>query len=180
MNDSDKIKPKLKMDVEGGGTEALAVPEAKGCSRRHFVISTAVVAGSLVGSAAVTAASDSLTTRHEHHHSVSRHEPLIASALDCIKAAQLCREHCIAVIKTGDTMLIDCLDIVNDTIVACEALVSLAASDSKHLGEFASVCMNICRDCETECELHKDMHQECKNCMLSCRSCIEHLEKVAA
>ena len=142
-------------------------------SRRALLSSSLGLALALAAPASSQAAED-----HHHHHPV-KHKLLIESALDCIGTAQLCREHCLLVIRSGDNSLVDCLDAVNDTIAICETLVQLAASDSPHLAKYATVCIDVCKDCEEECRKHRAMHKECEDCMLSCQDCIDHLKKIA-
>ncbi|MCG8670639.1 MAG: four-helix bundle copper-binding protein [Pseudomonadales bacterium] len=127
------------------------------------------------------AASSSMTlaSNKEHKHHAPRNTSLIDAAMDCIQKGQLCRDHCIELVKQGNTKIADCLDVVTDTISMCQTLVQLTVSDSRHLKAFAKVCLEVCRDCEKECRVHKDMHEECKVCMESCMECIEQLEKIA-
>lgn len=146
--------------------------------RRKFLINSVALVAS--ASAANAFSANNNAGHDHHHHAASRHTELVDSALDCIKTAQYCRDHCIELIRTGDTTLIDCLDIVTDTISMCETLVQFSVSNNRHLQSFAKVCIEVCKDCEKECRLHKDKHKECKACMESCIACIEQLEKLIA
>ena len=146
-------------------------------SRRHFLAGSLGLAVAAAASAPVFAGAD----KHaHHHHGESQHADLVDSALHCIRESQFCRDHCIELIKTGDTTPSDCLDIVTDTIAICEALAQLSVSNNRHLRSFAAVCIDVCKDCEDECRKHKDMHEECRKCMESCTACIKELEKIAA
>ena len=146
-------------------------------NRRAFILGGVALAVSAAASTNLLAASDDHT---QHHHHASRNSDLINAAIDCVTQGQLCRDHCIELVKIGDTSIADCLDVVTDTISMCKTLTQLAISHSPHLKTFAQVCMNVCKDCEKECLVHKDKHKECKDCMESCAKCIEQLEKLVA
>jgi Cys-rich four helix bundle protein (predicted Tat secretion target) len=138
----------------------------------------------LAGAAAVTAtvatgnvfASDNT----HHHHGANPNTGLIDAALDCIKTGDACSDHCIALVKQGDTSIADCLNSVAETLPMCRALSKLASSESKHLYALAQVCISVCKDCEKECKVHQDKHVECRECMESCAACVKACEKIAA
>ena len=140
--------------------------------RRKFLRSAAVIAASAT-SATVLAAKET----HQHHQTNSS---LVDVALDCVKNGEVCKDHCIRLIKDGDTSIADCLSAVNDMLPVCSALARLAITESKHLKDYAKVCIAICKDCEKACEEHKDMHTACKACMESCAQCIKECKKIAA
>ena len=91
------------------------------------------------------------------------------------------REQAIARYAQARERLEDCLEAqsVQEMNVACSGLARLAALDSDHLGEFAAVCIAICKDCEAECRKH-EKHAVCKACADSCKACIAECEKIAA
>ncbi len=117
---------------------------------------------------------------HHHHHVSGDKAQLVDAAIDCVKNTIVCRDHCIELMKTGDTTLSECLDISNDTIAMCNTLTQLSSSNSDHLMAFAKISLAVCQDCEKECRRHKDKHQACKNCMESCSRCIDAIEKYMA
>jgi len=143
--------------------------------RRKFLRTAAVIAATAT-SATVLAAKD----EHQHHHHHQANSSLIDVALDCVKTGEVCKDHCIRLIKDGDTSIIDCLSAVNDMLPVCATLAKLAISESQHLKEYAKVCMAICKDCEKACKEHKDKHAACKACMESCALCIKECKKIAA
>lgn len=150
-------------------------------TRRSFMLNSLALVVTATAATNVFSSESAKGDHHHHHgHGSKQHKELVESALHCIQTAQYCRDHCIQLIKGGDTTLADCLQSVNDTIPMCETLVQLSTSNNRHLKSFAKVCIRVCRDCEKECEPHKDKHKECEDCMLSCRDCIEHLEKLIA
>lgn len=140
--------------------------------RRKLLASTAAVAASVAASGAFASA--------EHHHHKPAHAGLVETALDCIKTGEACTAHCLKLVKNDDNSIADCLSSVSEMMPMCRALATLASTDSKHLYDFAQVCMAVCKDCEEECAVHKDMHPECKVCMESCTACIKECEKLTA
>lgn len=96
---------------------------------------------------------------------------LVKAASDCVAVGQECLTHCLESLATGDKMMADCSKTVRDTIAACQGLIALAASKSKHLKEYAAVCAKICRDCEAACKKHAEHHEICKRCMEACAHC---------
>ena len=138
----------------------------------------------LIGATAMTAALATGTTfaasGHKHHHASNRNTGLIDTALDCIKSGQACNDHCIELVKSGDTSIADCMSSVSEMLAACTALSQMASYQSKHLAALAKVCIAVCEDCEKECSKHEKKHAECKACAESCRDCIKACEKVAA
>lgn len=146
-------------------------------SRRTFISRTLAALATLP---VAHAFAESKHGSHHHHHAPNRHSDLVNAALHCVKTAQYCRDHCIELIKAGDTSMSDCLEAVTDTVSMCETLVHLAVADNRHLKDFARVCIKVCKDCEQECEPHKEKHKECKDCMESCIACIEQLEIIVA
>ena len=109
----------------------------------------------------------------------AKHARIINTALDCVKAGEVCLDHCLTELAKGNKMLGECAKRVEDTIPMCEALAKLAAQDSRHLKALANVCIAVCEDCEKECLKHAKHHAECKACAESCRDCINACKKVA-
>jgi len=139
----------------------------------------------LLGATAVTAALASgasfASSEHEHHHhGANSNTDLIDAALDCVKKGEACNDHCIELVKSGDTSIAECLDTVSVMLPMCSTLSKLASAQSKHLAEFAKVCIAVCEDCEKECKKHEDKHAECKACMKSCGDCIKQCKKIIA
>jgi Cys-rich four helix bundle protein (predicted Tat secretion target) len=118
---------------------------------------------------------------HQHGTDTSpKHPALVDAALDCVKTGQACLDHCLRVLKTGDTSLADCAVAVDELAATCLALSRLAALDSQHLPAFASVASKICAACEAECRKHAEHHAACATCAESCRECIAECKKVMA
>jgi Cys-rich four helix bundle protein (predicted Tat secretion target) len=140
----------------------------------------------LMGAAAITAAAlikvDAMAEEHQHHHhhEIVLNNDLINAALHCVQKGEACQNHCIELVKQGDTTIAECLDAVSVMIPMCETLTKMASFQSKHLNAYAKVCIEVCKDCKAACEEHAKMHAECKACMESCAACIKECEKLAA
>jgi Cys-rich four helix bundle protein (predicted Tat secretion target) len=107
-------------------------------------------------------------------------EPLLAAALDCLKAGETCLDHCIRTLSTGDKSMAECAGTVRAMLPMCRALADLTRLNSSHVKALAAVCAKVCRDCEAACKKHQNHHAECKACMESCQKCAAECEKVAA
>ncbi|MDH5389493.1 MAG: Csp1 family four helix bundle copper storage protein, partial [Gammaproteobacteria bacterium] len=100
------------------------------------------------------------------------------AALDCIKTGQACNDHCIELVKTGDTSIADCMDILTESLAMCIALSQMASAQSSHLPELAKLCISVCEECEKECRKHEKKHAACKACADSCNACIKACKKI--
>lgn len=104
-------------------------------------------------------------------------EPLLAAALDCLKAGETCLDHCIRTLSTGDKSMAECAGTVRAMLPMCRALADLTRLNSSHVKALAAVCAKVCRDCEAACKKHQNHHAECKACMESCKRCADACEK---
>jgi Cys-rich four helix bundle protein (predicted Tat secretion target) len=168
-----------------------SAPNAQACDRRTIL--TASFAGAL-GLAALTAAPARAQDDHQHHgdHAAAKdehaghaghaaalkHQALIDSALKCVGRGEVCVEHCLTLMSTGDTSLKDCMRAVQVMMPMCSTLMRAAAYDTARLKEIAKVCLDICADCEKECKKHAEHHAVCKACMESCADCVAECKKV--
>lgn len=126
---------------------------------------------------------------HAHHHhdhgggkpaGPHRHAALIASAGECLQTGQICLAECHRVLATGDKDMAACAATVTDMLATCDALLKLAAADSRHLPRLASLALAVCEDCEKECRKHEKMHSECRQCAEACVACAKECRKIAA
>jgi len=110
-------------------------------------------------------------------------EPLNAAlydaALACLRAGDICLEHCVKSLSAGEKMMAECAGTVRQMLPLCGALSELAVQRSAHLKELAVVCAKVCRECEAACKKHANHHPECKACMESCQKCAAECEKLA-
>lgn len=115
------------------------------------------------------------STMHEHHHH-GGHKALVDAAEECVATGKTCLNHCLVLLGDGDTSMKECSKNVNEMIPVCEAMATLALSDSKNLKAMAQLCLAACKDCKDACEEHIDKHQECKDCFEACKHSIEVVE----
>ena len=147
---------------------------------------SAGVAAVAVGAAATAFAQDE-HAGHDHHHEADGATPaaavpvrqtLIDSAFDCLKAGQLCLDHCLESFVAGTTALALCARSVDQMLAVCGALTKLAAANSPHLPAQATLAAAICDECEKECRKHSQHHATCKACAEACAACAEACRKV--
>ena len=140
-------------------------------SRRNILLgATAVATAAGLGlSANANAAMD-----HHHMHAIpADRQKVIDASLHCVKAGQACIQHCIDMFKMKDTSMAECADTVQEMLATCTAVSQLASYDSRHLKDFATLCVNVCKDCKKSCDKHADKHAACKACSESCDDCIK-------
>jgi Cys-rich four helix bundle protein (predicted Tat secretion target) len=105
---------------------------------------------------------------------------LFDATLGCLRAGEVCLDHCVRSLSTGDKMMAECAGTVRAMLPMCEAMSQLTLQKSKHMKALAAVCAKTCRDCEAACKKHAKHHTECKDCMEACAKCAAECEKVAA
>ena len=143
--------------------------------RRKFLVgATAVAAVAAIPSTASAMKGDHKHEHTHHHHGV--HQAIVDVSEECIATGKTCLNHCLYLLGTGDTSMAECSKNVNEMIPVCEALVTLALSDSKNLNAFAQVCVAVCKDCAAACKQHIKDHPECKACYDSCNQAVEVME----
>ena len=158
-----------------------STPSQPEFTRRTLGMATAGLLATAAGTSTVLA-----QATHDHgksHHSAgqhqgSAHKALVEAALHCVNKGEVCLNHCVSQMGTGDTRLKDCLATVAVMLPMCTALARVAAMDAKRLKDIAAVCIDICKDCETECRKHEQHHVECKACAESCEACIAECKKI--
>jgi Cys-rich four helix bundle protein (predicted Tat secretion target) len=105
---------------------------------------------------------------------------LFDATLGCLRSGEVCLNHCVRLLSTGDKSMAECAGTVRAMLPMCEAMSKLTLLKSSHMKELAAVCAKTCRDCEAACKKHAKHHDECKACMESCQKCATECEKVAA
>ena len=147
-------------------------------SRRDILLGTAAVAATLASTTAFSATDHS--NHNAHQHMQNNNSDIIDAALDCVKTGQACNDHCIELIKDGDTSIANCMDVLVESLAMCTALAQMASANSSHLPELAKLCISVCEDCEKECRKHEKKHASCKACADSCNVCIKACKKIVA
>ncbi len=91
----------------------------------------------------------------------------------CAMACNICADACL-----GEDMvrnLTQCIRLNNDCADVCLATGSLAArrtgSDEELIRRMLDACATACRICGDECNRHGEMHEHCRVCADSCRTC---------
>lgn len=142
--------------------------------RREFVASAAVVAAGAVIS------QSALAQDHAHHQmTAKKYQALIDAALNCVKAAEACNDHCLDAFKEGDKSLAACHETSLEASAACILLAKYASWESSHLKGLAAFCKKVCETCAKECEVHAKKHPTCKDCFDACQACAKECAKVA-
>lgn len=142
----------------------------------------------LLGAAALVAAGMGRAVRaedehaeHMHHHGgAPANAALLAAVADCVRAGQVCIDHCLQLFAQGDNSTAPCARSVSQVVPACQALEQLAALNSKYLPRYARVVLDMCKDCEDECRKHEKEHSACKACADACAACARECQKIAA
>ncbi len=131
-----------------------------------------------IGAVGVPAAM--LAQQSPHMHGAAPHQALVAAASDCAAKGQICLAHCYENLVEGDKSLGACAKSVEEMVVLCGALTSVAAQNAPSLPKLAAVVLDACRRCEAECRKHENEHSQCKNCAEACVACAAECKKVAS
>lgn len=96
-------------------------------------------------------------------------ENLIQIPNECTTACQKCADACLN--EENVKMLARCINLDLDCAAITAVTADLAARNSKILNQQLDVCMEICKRCAEECEMHaSNMQMEhCNDCGEACR-----------
>jgi Cys-rich four helix bundle protein (predicted Tat secretion target) len=94
---------------------------------------------------------------------------------DCLDKGQRCIAHCLVSFKEGDVELADYAAKVHEMQAVCGAFSYLLSANSEYVKAYASVCEQVCKDCEKECMKHKE-HIECKACGEACVAVVDQIK----
>jgi Cys-rich four helix bundle protein (predicted Tat secretion target) len=132
-----------------------------------------------LGAAAAAAVYTGTANAEVHVHDHSKHAPhfpeLLDAANSCLDKGQRCIAHCLVSFKEGDITMADCASKVHEMHAICDAFSYLLASNSEYIKAYASICENVCSDCEKECLKHKE-HIECKACAEACADLVDQIK----
>lgn len=148
--------------------------------RRNILKTAGLVAAAATITTTPTAMAASNNHEHHHHGPSSKEQDVLHATAHCLIMGKICLQHCIDLYKMGDSAMADCMDTVTDMLATCEAMNTLAATNSALAKDMAKVCMKACEACEKECKKHADKHEACKNCAESCVECIKACKALAA
>jgi len=149
--------------------------------RKGFLQKAAVTALALTSAPALFADKKGRKEdEHQHHHRTGSNYPeLVRAGNICLQDGRECLDHCIELVKRGDTNIAGCMDTVTEMLSVCQTLVDLASYNSRRMKEYAAVCIGFCEDCIYECKKHADRHEACRRCLESCERCMNECKKVA-
>jgi Cys-rich four helix bundle protein (predicted Tat secretion target) len=145
--------------------------------RREFLSAVSAVAAMGATSAAF-AEEAKKTAAHAHHHP-PQFKGVSDASTKCVDAGNNCLRHCFGMLSMGDSSMAACTQATYDTIAACNALGSLAATNSSFTPAFAKVVANVCEACKKECDKFPDV-AECVAMGAACKACAEECHKIAA
>jgi Cys-rich four helix bundle protein (predicted Tat secretion target) len=140
-----------------------------GITRREILLGAgSAVAVAYAGNAA------SAMPEHDHSRHTAQLPDLLAAINDCLDKGQRCIAHCLVSFREGDIELADCAAKVHEMQAICGAFSYLLAANSEYTRAYASVCEQVCKDCEKECMKHKQ-HIECRACGEACAAVVDQI-----
>jgi Cys-rich four helix bundle protein (predicted Tat secretion target) len=149
-------------------------------NRRELLRSAALATASTMTAAAFAQQQPESkpSTQHKHHWQPSgKYSGLAGAAADCATKADFCTAHCQDAIAAGDSTYTSCLKSSAEVATVCNALRSLAAQNAQITPRMASVALQSCKTCETECRKHEKTDEVCKACAEACAACAKECQK---
>jgi Cys-rich four helix bundle protein (predicted Tat secretion target) len=104
---------------------------------------------------------------------------LADTAADCVVKGQVCLNHCLSLLASGDKGMAKCARTVNQMLALCTALQSLSAQGAELLPALAKTAADACSRCAEACKPHVHHHAECKACYEACQACIKQCKLAA-
>lgn len=154
-------------------------PSTSVIPRREVLFGAAAAMGGVAMASVANASSQGSHKGHGAHagHGYMPPSPALKGVIDstahCQVTGQDCIEHCIYLLKGGNTEMGECLDRAQEMLAMCTATGRLAGFQNAHLKRLVAVCIDVCTDCKKACDKHADKHAECKACAESCAKCIK-------
>jgi Cys-rich four helix bundle protein (predicted Tat secretion target) len=149
--------------------------------RRELMKTGLALSLAAAGTAMAQADKSKGAEHHEHHdHGGGKYAALMNASSDCGHIGQVCIAHCFVVLGQGEKEMAACAASVSELLAACDALMKLAAHNSKYVPKMAALVQTVCMDCEKECRKHEKKHQQCKDCADACAACAKECKKVTA
>lgn len=141
--------------------------------RREFI---AVGTAAAVASATQAFAQTSGAAKMEDMHP-ALYKNLENATIDCVATGNDCIRHCLGMFAMKDTSMTECADASLQLVAACNALATLAALNSSHVGALAKTVATICEDCKKQCDKFPKI-AECVACGKACQKCADECRKV--
>ncbi len=112
---------------------------------------------------------------HDHSKHTAQLPDVLNATNTCLDTGQRCIAHCLVSFQEGDLQLADCAAKAHEMQAICGAFSYLLAANSEYTKAYASVCEQVCNDCEKECMKHKE-HIECKACGEACAALVDQIK----
>jgi Cys-rich four helix bundle protein (predicted Tat secretion target) len=152
--------------------------------RREFIIASASVIGAGAATRSLAQAQDKEQGAADASKGTApgyaKNKELADAAAECVRTGNVCLEHCLTLLRSGDKSIAKCSATVAQLVPMCRALEALAIQDATQLKAHAATCGRVCRECEVACKVHASHHESCRRCMESCQRCGAACEKMAA
>jgi len=103
---------------------------------------------------------------------------VVEAAGKCIGAGQVCLQHCIGLLASGDTTMGDCARSTADMVAVSQAAQALAAGNSPQLKAQAAVALAAVNRCAEACKQHADKHAVCKACKEACEAAAKEYSRL--
>ena len=145
-----------------------------GISRREILQGLGAAAAMAYAGNAVSA-----MPAHDHSKHTSQLPGLLDAINDCTDKGERCIAHCLTSFVEGDLALAECASKVQEMQTICGGYSYLVAANSEYVKAYASVCEQVCADCEKECLKHKE-HVECKACADACANVVDQIKLTLA
>lgn len=145
--------------------------------RREFIaVGTAAAVASASQAFAQAAGPSGGAAKMEDMHP-ALYKDLEKAAIECVSTGNDCIRHCLGMFAMKDTSMTECADASFQLVAACNALASLAAVNSSHVGALAKTVALICEDCKKQCDKFPKI-AECVACGKACQKCADECRKV--
>jgi Cys-rich four helix bundle protein (predicted Tat secretion target) len=109
-----------------------------------------------------------------------KEQALARAASECVRAGEVCLQHCLDLLATGDQSVGDCAKVVTQMLAVCRAVGPIADARGKYVPAMAALCLSVCTDCEQACRKHADKHAVCKACAEACEKTAAAAKALAA
>lgn len=141
--------------------------------RRQFILTAGATAvtGTLVSATALLQAA---TMGAQNRQGDKERQAVIDAYNNCMKTGNACLAMCNEMLRHGMTALADCQARVVDMLTMCEAMGTMALTNTAppaRLKALAGLCADTCRECERACKPQAAKYPECKACMDDAAAC---------
>ena len=144
--------------------------------RREFIaVGTAAVAAAGQAFAQAAAQTGNAAKMEDMHPAL--YKDLEKATVECVATGNDCVRHCLGMFAMKDTSMTECADASLQLVAACNALATLAALNSSHVGALAKTVATICEDCKKQCDKFPKI-AECVACGKACQKCADECRKV--